>query len=178
MEEFKRLNRELKYKGAIVDMYCDTIAVPNGNIAHWDFIHHNGAAAVVPVTEDGKILMVRQYRNALNRYTLEIPAGGLMTPDEPKIECASRELEEETGYRSDHLEYLISINTTVALCDELIEVYVATDLIPSHQHLDEDEYVEVKAYSLDELCQMIFAGELRDGKTVASILAYRVKYGR
>ena len=135
MEEFKRLNRELKYKGAIVDMYCDTIAVPNGNIAHWDFIHHNGAAAVVPVTEDGKILMVRQYRNALNRYTLEIPAGGLMTPDEPKIECASRELEE-------------------------------------------DEYVEVKAYSLDELCQMIFAGELRDGKTVASILAYRVKYGQ
>ena len=101
-----------------------------------------------------------------------------MTPDEPKIECASRELEEETGYRSDHLEYLISINTTVALCDELIEVYVATDLIPSHQHLDEDEYVEVKAYSLDELCQMIFAGELRDGKTVASILAYRVKYGQ
>ena len=177
MEEFKRLKRELKYKGAIVDMYCDTIAVPNGHIAHWDFIHHNGAAAVVPVTDDGKILMVRQYRNALERYTLEIPAGGLQTPDEPKSQCASRELEEETGYRSDHLEFLISINTTVALCDELIEVYVARDLIPSHQHLDEDEYVEVKAYSLDELCQMIFAGELRDGKTVASILAYRVKYG-
>ncbi len=178
MEEYKRLKRELKYKGAIVDMYSDTIAVPNGNIAHWDFIHHNGAAAVVPVTADGKILMVRQFRNALDRYTLEIPAGGLLTPDEPKIQCASRELEEETGYRSEHLEFLLSINTTVALCDELIEVYVARDLIPSHQHLDEDEYVEVKAYTLDELCRMIFAGELRDGKTVASILAYRVKYGR
>ena len=178
MEEFKRLNRELKYKGAIVDMYCDTIAVPNGNIAHWDFIHHNGAAAVVPVTEDGKILMVRQYRNALNRYTLEIPAGGLMTPDEPKIECASRELEEETGYRSDHLEYLISINTTVALCDELIEVYVATDLIPSHQHLDEDEFIDLQACTLAELKEKIFAGEIQDSKTVAAILAYAVKYNK
>lgn len=178
MEEFKRLNRELKYKGALVNMYSDTIAVPNGNIAHWDFIHHDGAAAVVPVREDGKLLMVRQYRNALDRVTLEIPAGKVDRPDEPKIECAYRELEEETGYRCDQLEYLISLNTTVALCDELIEVYVARNLKPSHQHLDEDEFVDVEAYDLDELCRMIFEGELRDGKTVAAILAYKVKYAK
>lgn len=177
MEQFKRLNRELKYSGAIVNIYSDTIAVPNGNIAHWDFIHHDGAAAVVPVREDGKILMVRQYRNALDRETLEIPAGKVDHPDEPKINCAYRELEEETGYACDHLEYLLSVNTTVALMDELIEVYLARDLKPSHQRLDEDEYVDVVPMELDELCQMIYRGELRDSKTVAAILTYKAKYG-
>ena len=76
-EEFKRLDRKLVYHGTIIDYYRDTIQVPNGNIAEWDFIGHKGAAAVVPVREDGKLLMVRQWRNALDRYTLEIPAGGL-----------------------------------------------------------------------------------------------------
>lgn len=176
MEEIKRLKRELKYEGAIVKIYSDTVAIPNGHVAQWDFIHHDGAAAVVPVREDGKILMVRQYRNALDRATLEIPAGKVDRADEPKIECAYRELEEETGYRCEKLEYLISVNTTVALCDELIEIYVARNLKPSHQRLDEDEYVDVEAYELDELCRMIYAGELRDSKTVAAILAYKDRY--
>ena len=96
----------------------------NGNTAEWDFIHHDGAAAVLPVTEDGKILMVRQYRNALDRYTLEIPAGKLDSPDEAKIDCAYRELEEETGYRCDHLEYLMSVNTTIAFCDEALDIFI------------------------------------------------------
>ena len=149
MEEIKRLKRELKYEGAIVKIYSDTVAIPNGRVVQWDFIHHDGAAAVVPVREDGKILMVRQYRNALDRVTLEIPAGKVDRVDELKIECAYRELEEETGYCCEKLEYLISVNTTVALCDELIEIYVAWNLKPSHQRLDEDEYVDVEAYELD-----------------------------
>ena len=77
-EKIKRLKRELKYKGAIVDFYQDTMEIDGTHTATWDFISHKGAAAVVPVTEDGKILMVRQYRNALERYTLEVPAGALM----------------------------------------------------------------------------------------------------
>ncbi len=178
MEEIKRLKRELKYEGVVVDIYSDTVALPNGNTAHWDFIHHDGAAAVVPVRSDGKILMVRQYRNALDRATLEIPAGKVDSPDEPKIECARRELEEETGYRCETLEYLISVNTTVALCDELIEIYVATDLTAIGQHLDEDEFVDVEACELEDLCRMIYAGEMRDSKTVAAILAYKDKYGK
>ena len=97
-EEFKRLNRELVYKGSIIDFYKDTVQVPDGNVVKWDFIKHQGAAAVLPVREDGKILMVRQYRNALDRYTLEIPAGGLNGADEPTKEAAARELSEETGY--------------------------------------------------------------------------------
>ena len=171
-----RLKRELRYEGTILKIYEDTV-MANGNEAHWDFIHHDGAAAVLPVTDDGKILMVRQYRNALDRNTLEIPAGKLDAPDEPKIDCAYRELEEETGYRTDKLEYLMSVNTTVAFCDEAIDIFVARNLIPSHQHLDEDEVIDVEAWELKDLLELIYAGKMTDAKTVAAITAYAVKYG-
>ena len=152
--------------------------IPNGHVATWDFIKHKGAAAVVAVRQDGKLLMVRQYRNALDRYTLEIPAGALDEVGEPGIECASRELEEETGYRSENLEWLITLRTTVAFCNERIEVYVAHDLIPSKQHLDEDEFIELGAYTIEELKEKIFSGEIEDAKTVSSLMAYAVKYGK
>lgn len=169
-----RLDRQLKYQGTILKIYEDTV-IANGHEAHWDFIHHDGAAAVVPVTDDGKILMVRQFRNALDRETLEIPAGKLDTPGEPKIDCAYRELEEETGFRTENMEYLISVNTTVAFCDEAIDIFVARNLIPSHQHLDEDEVIEVEAWELGDLLKLIFEGKLTDGKTVAAICAYAAK---
>ena len=148
----------------------------NGNTEEWDFIHHDGAAAVIPVMEDGKILMVKQYRNALERDTLEIPAGKLDDPNEEGIVCAARELKEETGYSSENLEWILTIRTTVAFCDERIEVFVARNLIPGEQSLDEDEFVDVKAYELDELKQMIFEGKIQDSKTMAAILAYESKY--
>ena len=177
-EEVRRTGRELVYQGVILEIYKDHMEFANGNSADWDFIHHDGAAAVVPVLPDGRILMVTQYRNALERHTLEIPAGKLDAPNEPGIECSKRELEEETGYKSEHLEWLLTLRTTVAFCDEKIEIYVAKDLIPSHQHLDEDEYVDVKAYTLDELKEMIFTGKIEDSKTIAAILAYESKYIR
>ena len=177
-EEVKRVGRDLAYEGTVIKVYKDHMKFANGNTAEWDFIHHDGAAAVLPVTEDGKILMVRQYRNALDRYTLEIPAGKLDSPDEAKIDCAYRELEEETGYRCDHLEYLITLRTTVAFCDEKIDIYVAKNLIPSHQHLDEDEFINVGAYTIDELRKKIYSGEIEDSKTVAALLAYADKYGK
>lgn len=172
-----RLDRQLRYQGTILKIYEDTV-IANGHKAYWDFIHHDGAAAVLPVTEDGKILMVRQYRNALDRETLEIPAGKLDAPDEPKITCAYRELEEETGYRSENLEYLISINTTVAFCDEAIDIFVARNLIPSHQHLDEDEVIDVEPWELEDLMKLIYEGKMTDGKTVAAICAYGMKYAK
>ena len=175
-EEFKRLERELVYKGSIVDFYKDTIQVPNGNVVKWDFIKHQGAAAVVPVREDGKLLMVRQYRNALDRYTLEIPAGGLNRADEPTRDAAKRELEEETGYVAGKVEWLITIRTTVAFCNEKIDIYVATGLTPGRQHLDEDEFIHVEAYSVDELCEKILCGEIEDSKTISAIMSYRAKY--
>lgn len=177
-DKIKRLNRELKFKGKIIDFYQDTMEINGDHTAIWDFIKHKGAAAVVPVTDEGKILMVRQYRNALERYTLEIPAGALDSADELGIECASRELEEETGYRSEHLEWLINLRTTVAFCNEKIEVFVAKDLIPSRQHLDEDEFIDLGAYTMDELKEKIYSGEIEDAKTVSALLAYETKYCR
>lgn len=176
MDNIKRVSRELAYKGAILEVYKDCMAFANGNHEYWDYIHHHGAAAVIPVLDDGRILMVRQYRNALERETLEIPAGKLDAPGEPGIVCASRELEEETGYRCENLEWLISVRTTVAFCNEKIDVYVARKLESTEQHLDENEYVELEAYTVEELKKMIYAGEIEDSKTVASILAYEDKY--
>ena len=177
-EDVKRMGRELAYQGTVLKVYKDHMKFSNGNTEDWDFIHHDGAAAVLPVTEDGKILMVRQYRNALDRYTLEIPAGKLDSPDEAKIDCAYRELEEETGYRCDHLEYLMSVNTTIAFCDEALDIFLARDLKKTHQHLDPDEEIEVEAWELSDLLKWIYAGELTDGKTVSAILAYACKAGQ
>lgn len=176
MEKFERLERSLIAHGAIIDYYQDTIKIPNGNVVKWDFIGHKGAAAVVPVDEQGRIIMVSQYRNALDRYTLEIPAGGLQSIEEPTKDAAARELSEETGYRSEHLKLLISIRTTVAFCNEKIDIYVADHLISGSQHLDEDEYVNVKAYTVEELTEMIYSGKIQDSKTVAAIMAYKDKY--
>lgn len=176
--QIKRIKRELKFRGKILDFYQDTMEIEGDHTVVWDFLKHKGAAAVVPVTEDGKILMVRQYRNALDRYTLEIPAGALDDESEPGIICAGRELEEETGYRCDELEWLITLRTTVAFCDEKIEVFVAQNLIASEQHLDEDEFIDLKAYTIEELKQKIFSGEIEDAKTVSSLLAYDIKYGK
>jgi len=175
MQHINRINRELKYSGTLFEVYSDTISIPNGNIAHWDFIKHKGAAAVIPITDDGKVVMVRQYRNALDRETLEIPAGGL-NPDEPTRDAAARELEEETGYRSNDLELLITVATTVAFCNEKIDIYLARNLIQSKQNLDEDEFVEVEEYTVDELADMIYAGKINDSKTIAAIMAYKDKY--
>jgi len=176
MEPQKRLKRELTHKGKIINFYCDTLELENGKIVEFDFIGHNGAAAVLPVTDEGKILLVRQYRNALDRFTLELPAGGKNGVDEKGIDCAARELEEETGYHSDNLEWLLTVNTTVAFCNEKIEIFLARDLKKSEQNLDEDEFVEVEAYSLEELLVMIREGRIMDSKTAAAILAYKEFY--
>ena len=176
-EEFKRLERTLVQNGKIIDYYQDTVQVPNGNVVKWDFIGHRGAAAMLAVREDGKLLMVRQWRNALDRYTLEIPAGGRNSVDEPTETAAARELEEETGYIAGKVQFLLSIYTTVAFCNEKIDIYLARDLKRREsQHLDEDEYVQVKAYTVDELTEKIYAGEIQDSKTVAAVLAYKDRY--
>ena len=177
MEDVKRIKRELVAKGHILDYYHDTVQIANGNVAVWDFIGHKGAAAVVPVLEDGRILMVKQYRNALDRFTTEIPAGGVDHIDEPHYDAAMRDLREEPGYITDKLELLIVVNTTVAFCNEKISIYVAhVSGNAGEQDLDEDEYINVIPYELEELERMIYAGEITDSKTVAAILAYKNKY--
>jgi ADP-ribose pyrophosphatase len=175
MEPVKRLKREVRAKGTVITLYKDTVEV-NGNIAEWDYIHHDGAAAVVAVNDEGKLLMVRQYRNALDRFTLELPAGKLDEPGEPTLECAKRELEEETGYYTDDFEYLLTVNTTVAFCNEKIDLYVARNLTKTEQHLDPDEEINVEVWDVEDLKQLIYEGKMTDGKTVAGIMTYAAKY--
>lgn len=163
-------------RGAIIDYYQDTMLIPNGNTEKWDLIDHKGAAAVVAVLEDGRLLMVRQYRNALERETLEIPAGGLNGREEPAAQAAQRELEEETGYVCGHMELLNTIYTTVAFCNEKIDIYLARNLKRGRQHLDENEYLNVEVHSLEELKQMIFEGRIQDSKTICGILSYAARY--
>ena len=177
LKKIERLERNLIAKGSIIDYYRDTMKIPNGNTASWDYIDHKGAAAVVAVTNEGRILMVRQCRNALERETLEIPAGGLNGREEPTDQAAMRELQEETGYHTDHVELLTSIYTTVAFCNEKIDIYLARGLKDrGNQHLDEDEFINVEAYSVEELKQMIYDCRIQDAKTICGILTYASKY--
>ena len=179
IQKIKRIKRELVKKGVIVNMYADYMEMPDGRVVQWDYIEHRkGAAAILAVLLDGKILMVRQYRNALDRVTLEIPAGARDSVTEDTAICAKRELEEETGYVCGKLEKLLSLKSTVAFCNEFIDVYLATELSPGVQHLDEDEFIEIEAHELTELCEKIYAGEIQDAKTVAAILAYANKIRR
>ena len=177
MDKIERIDRKLIHKGAILDIYEDTVRLPDGKEEKWDFVSHRmGAACVLAVKEDGKIIMVRQYRNALDRFTLEVPAGKRDSLDEDTSICAARELEEETGYRAGKLEKLLSLKSTVAFCDEFIDVYLATELVSiGEQHLDEGEDIDIEAFDLNKLMDMCYSGELQDAKTVAAIMAYAAK---
>ncbi|MCR4674681.1 MAG: NUDIX hydrolase [Lachnospiraceae bacterium] len=174
MGKLERMSRTLVKHGAIIDIYDDEMKLPNGDIEHWDFVHHRmGAAAVVPVLPSGEILLVRQYRPALGRYTWELPAGCRDHVDEPTETAAKRELTEETGYSSDEFFRLLSLKTTVAFADELVDVYLAKNIKKiGKQDLDPAEDIELKKWDLDTLLDMIYAGEIQDGKTVSGILAY------
>lgn len=177
-QRLKRVDRKLAYKGSIMKIYRDDMEMPDGKIVQWDYFHHNGGAAVIPVLEDGRILMVRQYRNALDRYTLEIPAGAFDYEGEPGLSCASRELEEETGYRSDDFTFLINMNSMPAFTNEKVSIYVAEHLKKAKQHLDEQEFLNVEVRELEELIHMIYEGTLTDSKTVCGLLAYELRRSR
>ncbi len=185
MDEIRRLKREVVSRGGITTYYKDTMRLPGGGIVFYDHVEHRGAAAIVPVRRDGRIVLVRQYRNSIERETWEIPAGGLnLLSDgsvEPTKQAAIRELKEETGYETGDAELLISIYSAPAYCNEKVDIYLATGLHdPGAQHLDEEEYVEYRDFSLEELKEMIFQCKIQDSKTVAAILAYadRIQEGK
>ncbi len=176
MDQYKRLNRELALKGNIIDFYKDTIEINDERVTTFDFIDHKGASAMIPVDQDGKILMVRQYRNAVDGETLEIPAGGLNAGEDNRT-CAIRECEEETGYRAGEVHHLIDLYTTVAFSNEKICIFYTTGIQPTKQNLDPDEFVSVERHSLEELITMILEGRIMDAKTIAALLAYKTKLG-
>lgn len=175
MKEYKKIKQDLVYKGNIIEVYKETVELPNGKQVHWDFVKHKGASAVIAIDEDDKIIMVRQYRNAIDRMSLEIPAGGIQIGEDPKV-TALRELEEETGYQAKEIEHLMDVLTAVGFTNETLYLYVTKGLIKTEQHLDEDEFVTIERYGLEELIAMIMNGTIQDAKTIAGIFAYREKY--
>lgn len=176
--KFKKLYREDIYDGIRVHLIRERLLTPEGKEVDWELVIHPGAAAVIPIDDEDRILMVRQYRNASDSYTLEIPAGTLDSPDEDPLFCAHRELEEETGYKAEKMDYLYNFYSSIGICDEVIHIYVASGLKESVQNLDEDEFVEVERYTLKELVDMIFSGEIIDNKTISSILTYKESLNR
>jgi ADP-ribose pyrophosphatase len=175
-EKVVKLGRKEIYNGKRVHLVTEKLRFPDGKEAEWELILHPGAAAVIPVDDEGKIIMVRQYRNAPDAYTLEIPAGTLDHQDEAPIECGKRELQEETGYYSDDFEFLFKFYSAIGICNEMIHIYVAKNLQVGQQNLDEDEFVTLERYTIDELIQMIVDGEITDNKTISSLLLYKEKY--
>ena len=161
---------ETIYDGKILHVERWRVTCPNGRTAAREIVVHKGAAAVVPVYPDGTTLLVRQHRVAVDRVTLEIPAGKLDSAGEDPHDCAVRELEEETGLRAETMTLFTSVLTTPGFCTEKIAIYLAQDLSQGQTHPDEDEFLSLVRMPLEEAVAMIMRGEIRDGKTICGLL--------
>lgn len=168
--EEKFLSREEIFDGVVLKVVKDTVELPNGKEATRELCLHNGAVAIIPVLDDGRILMERQYRYAHGRIFFEIPAGKLDSAEEDPLEAAKRELREETGAVAEKITYLGRIDPTPALINEKIHLYLAEGLKFGERELDEDEFLTVEPCSLEELFKMVMNGEIKDAKTQIAVL--------
>ena len=162
------------YTGKVVRLNVDTVKLPNGVTIDLETIRHPGAAAVVPMKDDGTVVLIRQFRHAAGGFIYEIPAGKL-SPGEDPLHCAARELEEEVGYRAASFELLSSIFTAPGFADEVIHVYKATGLIQGRQQLDHDEVLEIVEMPLTAAMERIVDGTIRDGKTIVGLQAVYIR---
>jgi ADP-ribose pyrophosphatase len=172
MFESKIIRSERIFHGRIIDLTAEEVEEPNGKIRKREIVNHPGGGAVVPLLDNGDVILVNQYRYPLKKYTLELPAGKL-EPGEDPIECAKRELSEETGYSAARFEKLTALLTTPGFCDELLHIYLATGLKKTDlgQQLDEGEHtLSVKYMPFPAVIGMIERGEIQDSKTIAGIL--------
>jgi ADP-ribose pyrophosphatase len=161
-------SRKRVYEGKILNIELDQVTLPNGHKMEIELIQHPGAAAIVPLMDDGSVVMIYQYRYSAGGYLYEIPAGKLDLGEEP-LACARRELKEETGYDAKKIRPLLSFLTTPGFCDEVIYLFLAEELIPGVQDLEESEDIEVKRIPLDQTLEMIRTGQIRDGKTIIGL---------
>ena len=168
--EEKMLSSELIYDGRVVHLYVDKVELPDKNTSTREYIKHLGAVCIVPVTDEGEVVLVRQYRYAIGREMLEIPAGKLDFAGEDPTEAALRELREETGAVPKSFTFIGDYYGSPALISERIWIYLAEGLEFGERELDEDEFLTVEKIPLDVLVDMICKGEIADGKTQAAVL--------
>lgn len=173
IEHIRRTGRKVVYEGSILKFCKDTIQTPDGRTEYYDFIDHSRAAACVAVNEKGEILLVRQYREAIDRISTEIPAGGI-NPGETSMQAAARELEEETGYRAKSIKPLMSEITAIAYCNEVVDIFLAENLEKTSQHLDPDEAIAPFFLSAGEFARRVRDGEIQDSKTIAAVMTWIV----
>ena len=170
-----RLCGETVYRGRILDLEVDTVRLPNGSETVREVVRHRGAAVVLPLHEDGRVLLVRQYRSPSGEVLMELPAGKIDPGEGPEV-CAARELEEETGWSAVEMHPLGSFLTTPGFTDELLHAFVATPLsAAAGVDRDSDEVIEVVEMELRELVEACRSGRIRDGKTLAALFLAQLK---
>ena len=157
------------YNGKIFNVALEKVTLPNGVTKDREVVRHPGAAAMVPLLDDGNVVLVKQYRHAVNNYLWEIPAGTL-EPDEEPMACAERELVEETGYEATNFDKLTEILPAPGYTDEHIHIFLATGLTLAEQRLEDDEVLTVRPTPFDKAIEMIKAGEIQDAKTIVGLL--------
>ncbi|MBI5843529.1 MAG: NUDIX hydrolase [Deltaproteobacteria bacterium] len=162
------MDTEELHRGRVFRLMRETAMLPTGRVATYEVVRHPGAAAMLAVTDEGGILLLRQHRHAVGGEIWEIPAGTL-NPGEIPEECARRELIEETGFSAGAMELLSSILPVPGYSDEVIHIFLATGLSPATQNLDPDEVIEVFPFSSERVFKMISSGEIRDGKTLCAL---------
>jgi ADP-ribose pyrophosphatase len=174
MQEEKLLSTNRMYSGRVLKLDLDTVLLPNGRTTELEILRHPGASAIVPLKEDGRVVLIRQLRHAAGGFIYEIPAGKLDPQEDPR-DCAVRELEEEVGYRAGFLELLTSIWTAPGFTDEVIHIFQGTNLEKGIQALDQDEVLEIVEWPLEEAMARIQDGTIRDAKT---IIGLQMVFGR
>ena len=163
------LTEDVAWTGRIFNVHRLQVELPDGRRALRDVVRHPGAVAIVALTEEGRICLVRQYRTALGRVTVEIPAGKLSAGEDP-LECANRELLEETGMVAEKMAFLTTIASSDGFCDELIHIYMATGLTFAKSSPDDDEFINVDLVEVGELVDAVLDGRIEDAKTVVGAL--------
>ncbi len=166
----KKISSECVFDGCILHVEKDWVALPNGNEATREVIRHIGAVCIVPVTDDGRVVMERQFRYPIDEVITEIPAGKLDSKTEDRLEAAKRELREETGYEAEEWRDMGIYYPAAAYSDERITIYLATKLRKGERNLDEDEFLDVTLVPIEELIDDIMSGKITDGKTQVAIL--------
>ncbi|MCX7984537.1 MAG: NUDIX hydrolase [Bacteroidetes bacterium] len=167
----KVLKTNVLYRGRIFNLVVEDVEFPTGVTSIREIVQHNGGAVIVPLFANGDVLLVRQYRSPHKQFVLELPAGKLEINENP-LECARRELREETGYEADNFEHLTSIMTTPGFCSEVLHIFLARDIRPSRsgQLLEEEEHsLTVEQYPLQEALSMVERGDIVDGKTICGL---------